>query len=71
MRYDDNCIFKIDQELFKPVDSVQIQVVSRLIQEQDIRITKKSSCKEDLDLLSTIKLAHKAVVELCRNSKAI
>ena len=40
MGYHNNCIFKIDQEFFQPCNSVQIQVVGRLIQKQNVRISK-------------------------------
>ena len=36
-----NEVFEIDQEIFQPVDSLGIKVVSRFIQNKDIRIAKK------------------------------
>ena len=40
MRYDNDSIFKVDQEFFQPCDSIKIKVVCRLIQQQDIRISE-------------------------------
>ena len=43
--YDDDGIVEIDEEFLKPADRVQIQMVSRLVQKQDIVITKMGSGK--------------------------
>ena len=40
MGYDDDGIFKIDQEFFQPCNRIQIQVVGRLIKQQDIRVAE-------------------------------
>ena len=40
MGYHDNSILKVDQELLKPCDRVEIQMVRRLIEEQDIRVSE-------------------------------
>ena len=40
MGYHDNGILKVDQELLKPCDRVEIQMVRRLVEEQNIRISE-------------------------------
>ena len=40
MGYYNDGIFKINEEFFQPCDRVKIQVVGRLIQQQDIRISE-------------------------------
>ena len=40
MGYHDNGIFKVNQKLFQPCNGVQIQVVGRLVQKQDVRISE-------------------------------
>ena len=50
----DHCIFKVDQELFQPVDGVHIQMVGRLVQKQNVRIAKQSLCQQDFNFLTTL-----------------
>ena len=52
MGYDDNGVLKVDQELLKPCDRIEIQVVGRLVEQQDIGISEKCSGKQNFDLLS-------------------
>ena len=52
MGYNDDGIVKVDQEFFQPFNSRKIQMVGRLIQKKDIRISEKSLCKKNLDLLT-------------------
>ena len=40
MGYHNNGILEVDQELLKPCDRVEIQMVRRLVEEQDIRISE-------------------------------
>ena len=40
MGYHDNGILEVDQEFLKPCDRVEIQMVRRLIEEQDIRVSE-------------------------------
>ena len=53
MRYNDDRIFKIDQPVFQPVDGSQIQMVGRLIHQQNVRITEQRTRKKNLDLVGT------------------
>ena len=52
MGYDNNSIIKVDQEFFQPFDSSKIQVVGRLIQKQNVRITKQCSCQQNFHLFA-------------------
>ena len=40
MRNDDDRVVKVDQELFQPCDRIQVQMVGRLVQKQDIRVAE-------------------------------
>ena len=71
MGNDDHGVGKVDQELLQPVDGIQIQMVGRLVEKQDIGIAEKSPGEKNLDLLGTGDLAHQISVELCLDSKAI
>ena len=54
MGYHDDCVLKVDQELFQPCDRIQIQVVGRLVKKQDVRITEQSLSKQNLYLFCTL-----------------
>ena len=54
----DDCIVKVDQEFLKPFNGRQIQVVGRLIQKQDVRVTEKCLGKKYLYLLFHRSQAH-------------
>ena len=71
MGYDDDCILKIDQEFFQPGDGVQIQMVGRLIQKQNVRVAEQCLGKKDLDLLRAIQILHNLIVIFRGNAKAI
>ena len=71
MGYYDNRIVKIDQELLQPFDSRKIQVVGRLIKKKDIRISEKSLCKKNLDLLTAVQFTHISIVKICVDTETI
>jgi hypothetical protein len=58
MRYNDNGIFKIRQEILQPHNSLSIKVVGRLIQNQNIRISIKSLCQQYPYFLVGIQFFH-------------
>ena len=41
MAHHDDGIFEINQEILQPRNGIEIQMVGRLVEEQDIRIAKK------------------------------
>ena len=71
MGYDNDCILEIDQEFLQPCNRIQIQVVCRLVEKKDIRISEEGSCKENLYLFITIQILHQGVVVLWINTKTI
>ena len=62
VRYDNNGVFKIKKEIFKPADSRQIKVVCRLVKQQNIRIAEKCLCKKHLNFHIRRKLRHFEIV---------
>ncbi len=54
MGYHDDGIVEVDQEFLQPCDSIQIQVVRRLVEKQDIRIAEKRLGKQDFYLLRPV-----------------
>ena len=71
MGYDDDRVLKVNQELLKPCNCIQIQVVGRLVQKQDVRISEQCLSKQDFDFLSTDQIFHHGVVKLRLNSETI
>ena len=71
MGYHDYGIFKIDQELFEPCDRIQIQVVGRLVEKQDVRITEQCLCKQDFHLFRTVQVCHLCIMQFGRDSQTI
>ena len=49
MGYNDNGVLKVDQKFFKPCDRIEIQMVGRLVEKQDIRIAEECLRKQHLD----------------------
>ena len=41
MGYNDNGILEVDEEFFKPCNRIEIQVVRRLVEKQNVRITEQ------------------------------
>ena len=41
MGYHDNGILEIDQEILKPCDRIQIQMVGRLVEQQNVGVTEQ------------------------------
>ena len=60
MGYHDNGILKVDQELLEPCDRIEIQVVGRLVEKQDVRVSEKCLGKKNFDLLAACQVSHLA-----------
>ena len=71
MGYNDNGILEVDQELLKPLDRIQVQVVGRLVEKKDIRVSEQGSCKKNFDLLAAGQVCHLCVVQFRLNAKAV
>ena len=68
MGYDDDGILEVDEELLEPLNGVQVEVVGRLVEEQDVRVTEQCLREEDLDLFGALQLVHLLIVELGANA---
>ena len=67
---DDYQVFKIHQEILKPDDGICVQVVGRFIENQNVRISKKSLCQEHTNFLIACQVFHERVVDVLRDAKA-
>ena len=54
MGNNNNGVVKVDQEFFQPCDRIQIQVVGRLIQKKNIRITKSACARRTLTFCAPV-----------------
>ena len=71
MGYHDHRILKSNQKLLKPPDRFQIQMVRRLVKQQDVRIAKQSLRKKHLHLFRTGQLAHLLRMKLRLDSQSV
>ena len=71
MGYYDDGVREANQELLQPCDSVQIQVVGRLVQKQDIRVAEQCLCQQNLDLLGTQEILHQGVVKIGIDTQSV
>ena len=63
MGYYDNCVFEVHQEFFQPFDGMDVQMVSRFVQQQDIGVTEQRLCQQNFHFLTTCQFLHFHVVE--------
>ena len=71
MGYNNDGIVKVDQEFFQPFDRREIQMVGRLIEEQNIRIPEKCLGQKNFDLLASGQVSHLSVVEFGFDSESV
>ena len=71
MRNDNDRIGEIVEERFKPVDRIDIKMVRRLIQKQNIRIAKKSLRQKDAHLFLIREIRHLLVMLRRLNAETI
>ena len=71
MGYNDNRVVKVNEELFQPCDRVQIQMVGRLVEEQDVRVAEQGLSQKDFDLLRACEFFHIFIVKIGFNPKAV
>ena len=64
-------IFKVNEEILEPLNGNQIQVVCRLVEKQDIRISEKGLRKKHLYFLGSLQLVHHLVVQLRFDSQTV
>ena len=64
MGYHNNRAFKVQQEVFQPVDRVNVQVVGGLVHHQQIGITKQGLGQQHLHLQPGVQSGHVVVVQL-------
>ncbi len=71
MRDDNHRTGEIEQKIFQPVDRPDIEVVGRLVEQQDVRLPEQSLCQQHLDLFPAFQLAHRDAVQLGGDAKPL
>ena len=69
MGYDDNGSHIIHQKFFQPVDGSKVQMVGRLVEEDDFRLTKQCLSQQDFDLFLVAKCAHLFIQQVLVKAK--
>ena len=54
MGYYDNGILEIDQEILQPCDRIQIQMVGRLVEQQNVGVTEQCFGSQDFHLQAAV-----------------
>ncbi len=70
MGNDDHGRIALVQHIFEPADGVDIEVIGRLVEQQDIRIRKQCLRQQDAQLPAWCDVAHRALVLIDRNAHA-
>ncbi len=71
MGHDDDRVVKINQKLLEPSDRIQIQMVCRLVEQQNVWIAKKCLCQQNFYFLAAVQIFHQGIVYLCVNTKTV
>ena len=64
MRHHKNRILVISQIVFQPHDSLQIQIIRGLIQQQIIRLTKQCLRQQNPDFLLSTYIFHQGIMQI-------
>ena len=68
---DDNGIGKADEILFEPGDGLEIQVIGRLIEQQNVRVSEKRLCEQHPHLVAPLQFLHFFGAHLFGYAKAV
>ena len=71
MGNNDDCVFEVHQEFFQPFDGMDIQMVGRFVQQQDIGVAEQCLCQQNFHFLTTGQFFHLHVVEFICDAQTI
>ena len=69
--HDEHGALVVHEEVLQPDDALQIQVVGRLVEEDDVRLAEQRLGEQHLDLEPAVEVGHEGVVELCGHAEAV
>ena len=61
---------EVHQEIFQPGNRAVIQVVGRLVQQQNVRIAEQRLCQQHLELFAALQVTHEGIVHFRRQTQA-
>ena len=59
------------EEVFEPVDGLEVEIVGGLVEEESFGVAEESLGEEDADLLAALELGHLALVEFVGDVEAL
>ena len=62
MGYHDDGVLKVDQEVLQPCDCVEVEMVGRLVEQQNVGISEQCLCQQHLHLQITVEIAHHGIM---------
>ena len=71
MRHDEHRAVVIHQEILQPDDTRKVEVVRRLVEQDDVRVAEERLRQQDFDLQARIHVGHHGLVMLRRDAEAL
>ena len=71
MRYDEHGAVVIHQEILQPDDARKVEVVRRLVEQDDVRVAEERLRKQDLHLQARIHVGHHGLMKLRRDAQSL
>ena len=67
---DDYCVLEAGEKAIQPGDGLQVELVGRLVQKQDIRVTEQGLGQQHPHLIVAVKFLHLFLTHLFRYAEA-
>ena len=64
-------ILVIQNEILEPVDGLNVKVIRRLVEHDNIGLSEQCLCKQHLDLQARVGVGHQIIVEFHRDAEAL
>ena len=68
---DESCVLIVEDEVFQPVDGLDVEVVRRLVEHDDVGLAEQGLREEHLHLQARVGIAHEVVVQLDRDAETL
>ena len=68
---DEAGVLVIQNEVFQPVDGLNVEVVGRLVEHDDVGLSKQRLRQQHLHLVSGVGVCHEVIVVLDRNAETL
>jgi len=68
---DEAGVFIVEDEILEPVDGLDVEVVGRLVEHDDVGLAEQRLREQHLDLQPRVSIAHEVIVELDRDAETL